>query len=161
MTNMQESTKKSRLLNLLKGIGVAVGILVVITVVIGVWSFAPGSTAKLEEIAGQFKAEPEWTLEADRITPPRKVCLDLTCDQLYKRWAVNENITTATFHEVIIATKWMNFNISNECLSSKNISAGSTQCKASGQIDGYIVTIEVISSSTKPDSSNILLRIRK
>lgn len=162
MTNMQESTKKSRLLNLLKGIGVAVGILVAITVVIGVWSFAPGSTARLEEIARQFKAEPEWTLEERQINPARNVCLDTQCDKLYIRWALDKSLSTESLLKILANSNWSSFNSSRDCIPyDKNSGAGSRQCEAEGNINGYTVRVLVVTSYTKPYNSDVILRVER
>lgn len=160
MTNMQESTKKSRLLNLLKGIGVAVGILVVATIVITLWGFIPGSTTKLEETAKQFKASSEWVLESETINPARNVCLQADCDELRKVWQLEKEISTQKEFQSFAQLDNKNMKISNDNCTLGNTNESSLKiCEASATLNSYRITLNY--SKYNNEKSTMILNIER
>ena len=157
---MQESTKRSRFLSLLRGVGIAASIVAVLIIVIGVWGFAPGSTAKLEDIASQFKAEPGWKLSSETINPKRNACLQADCDELRRVWNLEKEVSTLEEFQSLAKLNNKSMKINNDdCSLNKIENEGFKTCRAAVEIDGYTATLRY--SSYSNETPTIVLNIEK
>lgn len=160
MANIQESTKKDRLRNLLKWAGFATGVALLSIVIVGIWGFTPGSTAKLKEVAGQFKNNPEWILESESINPARNACLQADCDQLRKVWGLKKEIVTVLEFQSVAKLNDKNMTIHHEDCTLENSDISTIKaCKASATQNGYKATVSY--SKYNNEKPTVILNIEK
>lgn len=117
------------------------------------WAFLPGSTEKIESIADQFKPESSWKLASETITPPYNVCIDAQCEKLRKVWDLGEELKTTEQFQKIATLDGSALNLT-ACTISTGTDENLKLCRASDEVDEYIVTVEYTKyRNEKPDIS--------
>ena len=140
--------------------GIVLGIPVTFIVIIIFIFMYQGSTKDITKVANQFEPGAGWTLESERVVPPRIVCLsDASCPSIHKIWSTKRDVSKDEFAHMLAQSKW-SFPIIETCIPPVNVSGtkGSV-CHAEGRIKNYETTIWLSKSTSSPDETDVVLTI--
>lgn len=151
---MKQRTKK-----VLAGVGIGLILAVGSAIAIFQYQFGAQSTEELEAVANRFKPDPSWELEEEIINPPQKVCLDTSCNELYKRWRVNGIPTKEEMSYILSMSGW-DTQIQGSCdLAGAMSGSGTEICGAEHKTNGYDISLSLIASPDKPTNSTVTLSV--
>lgn len=141
-------------------LGIIGSVALAIALFIGLYSWH-GSTDDITRVADQLKIPPNWTLESERIKPPKIICIDDTpCPSLQRDWLVPNIISKKYFEELVNSTGW-GLIVNGSCVLSGKISGyGISTCTASGRVAEYIIDLDLAQDSFPPYRQKLSLEIR-
>jgi hypothetical protein len=116
-----------------------VGLVVVVLVNFG--------ASGVEGVATQFEAPADAT-EQDRVVQPERViCLGANpCPSLFQSWSLPKRLERPEFESLVTAPGW-EVALEGDCVPRPNSFGRVPVCSATGEVDGYEVTVAQLAGS--------------
>lgn len=116
-----------------------------------------GSTKEIVAVANQFQPDPSWTLESEKITPPRIICIDSVCPQVVRSWVLKDIDADAL--SMIFKSNYEAINMQEDDCKISNNSGSLPICSFRAMSGGYSVDLTVWSD--RSDKSLAVLTVNK
>lgn len=114
---------------------------------------------RLTGIADSFPSEPNWNRVEDSLSYDGYFCLpDSGCVNLQRRWASVPGVDPADLQSRIDAAGW-ELDLSGTCTRQPKSSGKRTLCSAEGTVQGYSVSLDLISASSTEPLADLVLNI--
>ena len=113
------------------------------------------SERAVTRIAGELQAPPEWSLVSESSTTARLLCSG-SCPSVTRRWAAPGDLSTAAFTATWSRPGWP-LRLEDDCEPATTGQVGRRSCWASGQVDGWPVSLVFEASDTAPGRGDVVL----
>lgn len=103
-----------------------------------------GSTKEIIAVADQFQPDPSWTLESEKITPPRIICIDSVCPQVFRSWSVGTSgVKISELNEMFSGID-VQSNPNLGCRNELRLNDAKELCEFRGQASTFSYVINVL-----------------
>jgi len=107
----------------------------------------PLGSSGVRDVAEQFQPPPDATPYESRVTPRRVICLGASpCPSLFQSWTLPRRVDQAEFLSLLAAAGWQ-LEEEGDCRPSPNRFARMALCSATGEVDGFAVTVSQLGES--------------
>ena len=122
-------------------------------------AFVPFGSSGVRSVAEQFRTPPGAAPLEERVTPKRLICLGGSpCPSLFKSWTLPRRLDRAAFDGLTTASGWA-LEPHGDCLPRPNRFARAAVCSATGETNGYAVTVNQLGDS-RDESTVLTLDVR-
>lgn len=114
------------------------------------------SERAVTRIAGELRVPPEWSLISESSKPARLFCFSGGCPSVTRRWAAPGDVSTASFTATYSELGWP-LRLEDDCEPATAGQVGRRSCVASGEVDGWPVSLVLQPSKTAPGTGEVAL----
>lgn len=126
---------------------------------IPVAAFIPLGSSDVRSVAEQFRRPPDAAPLEERVTPRRLLCLGGSpCPSLFESWHLPQRVDRAAFERLMTASGWT-LQPEGDCRPRPNSSALVALCSATGEVNGYAVTVNELGGS-RDETTVLTLDVR-
>ncbi|WP_344156380.1 hypothetical protein [Nocardioides koreensis] len=119
----------------------------------------PLGSSGVRSVAEQFRAPPDAAPLEERATPRRLLCLGGSpCPSLFKSWNLPSRIDRTAFEGLMTASGWA-LQPHGDCQPRPNRFARVALCSATGEVNGYAVTVNQLGDS-RDEATVLTLDVR-
>lgn len=120
----------------------AVPVIVIIGFLFGL--LYTGSTKEIVAVADQFQPDPSWKLESETITPPRIICIDSVCPQVFRSWSLKSD--SSSIDDIKSKLRVFGNNISSEysCNSEVKLVGAGSSCHLFGNASKFKYSLYIL-----------------
>jgi hypothetical protein len=140
--------------------GTTVVVVVAALAVLVLVLFLPGDTSQVRGLADRLDVPVDWSLVEERVTPPRRACLDASpCPSLLRTWTVGGNLTADALRQLVAQAGW-DLELDGTCAIDAGSVGRHEVCSAVGVVDGFHVTVAHDGSLDRPEEARVRLDVR-
>lgn len=122
-------------------------------------TFVPFGSSGVRSVAEQFRTPPDAAPFEERVTPRRLICLGASpCPSLFKSWNLPRRLDRAAFDDLITASGWA-LQPHGDCQPRPTTFARVAVCGATGEVNGYAVTVHLLGGS-RDEATVLTLDVR-
>ena len=119
----------------------------------------PFGSSGVRSVAERFQAPPDAVPFEDRVTPRQVICTGGSpCPSLFRSWKLPRRLDRTDF-EGLVTASGLALRLQGDCQPGPNSFARVAVCSASGEVDGYDVTVNQLGDS-RSETAVLTLDVR-